>query len=337
MCEDQRQIVNPRYKKWSKLFGVPLHKYQQRKDYLIMVSCGHCPDCLKRRAKAWFSRAHYICESQGLDFSDCYFCTFTIKPEVYEEVKDAPYIAIRRFLDRLRKHPRLREKNPETGRYRYRKVKFPYFFVIEFADGETAKKRGLPSTHRMHFHAILFGCPLYPIEVEDLWQRFIGRADVQRCDEEAGIAYVLKYVCKDNKAEQYLSDIDARKNGKLFVSHGFGRLSEEDVERYREHMDKSDSSYFSQFIGTFRYPIPKYWKNQCFSDIEVKQRNEKIVPKLLYRQIVKEPLSEYRDYDLDTRWYIYSQVVLPFLSDKIYNQYLENGIDVLKSQAESAY
>lgn len=333
-CENKIVIVNPHYKKLSGIFRMPLGAFRHQKDYHLTVPCGHCPDCLKRRTKRWALRADYVCESLGIDFSDCYFCTFTIKPELYGEVLEKPYLAIRRFLDRFRKHPKFREKNPDTGRYCYRKVKFPYFFVVEFADGETAKKRGLPSSHRMHFHAIFFGCPLYPYEVEELWSAHVGRADVQRCDSEAGIFYVLKYISKDNEANQYISDIDARKNGKLYVSHGFGRLLPEDVDRYRSHMLQSDSSYFSAFIGNYRYPISRYWKNKCFSGIEIKELNSRIVPKFLYNQIFVDPLPEYRSLSEEQKWEVYAEAVKPFLSDDVYSEYLTYGINVLKSAAK---
>lgn len=337
MCEKRLEIVNPHYRKLAEIFKMPVSAYRHQKDFKIVVPCGHCPECLKRRAKSWFSRAHYLMESLDIASKDCYFCTFSLKPEVYEEVKNEPYLAIRRFLDRLRKHPRLREKNPETGRYRYRKVKFPYFFVIEFADGSTAKKRGLSSTYRMHFHAILFDCPLYPYEVEQSWRKHMGIADVQRCDTQAGIVYVLKYISKDNSSNQYISDVDARKNGKLFVSHGFGRLLSKDYSALRNHMNKSDSSYFSFFIGNYRYPIPKYWKNKVFSDNEVKERNQKVVPKLLYDQIFVHPLNEYRSLNDAQKWDVYTKSVLPFLDDVTYQNYLQHGIDVLKSKAEQTF
>lgn len=328
MCQNRIEIVNPHYKKLSKLFGVPLHKYQSKKDYFIVVPCGHCDECLKRRSKSWYSRADFLVNGLGILAERCYFCTFTLKPEVYEEAKETPYVPVRRFIDRLRKHPKFRHKD-EYGKTYYDKVSFPYFFVVEFADGSTAKRRGFPSTHRMHYHAILFDPPLEWYEIEDMWERFYGRSQVEPCDSVAGIHYVLKYVTKDNDAEQYLDDIDARKNGKLIVSHGFGRLSSEYKEKLRDYMLSGSESYFSHFIGNYRYPIPKYWKNVCFSKDEVKGLNQKFVPPLLYKQIISDPLPEYRRLDLTLRKEIYIRSVLPFLTDGQYKKYLENGFDVL--------
>lgn len=241
MCNNQLTITNPRYLKYARITGNPVYVYSGRDDYRLRVPCGHCDDCLKRRQQQWFSRAHHLMKRMALRPDQCLFCTFTLKPSVYEQAKEKPYIPIRQFLDRLRKHPRFREKDPITKRYRYRKVKFPYLFVVEFADGKTAAKRGRVSTHRMHYHAILFGCPLYWWQVRDLWQGDVvdeakgwytgmGKAEVDPLESESGVRYVLKYMTKDCAAHQYISDVDARKNGKLIVSHGFGRLSKEDIK-----------------------------------------------------------------------------------------------------------
>lgn len=234
----------------------------------------------------------------------CLFCTFSIKPEIYEDVKEKPYLAIRRFLDRLRKHPRFREKGP-TGRYRYRKVRFPYIFVVEFSDGKRARERGLLSTHRMHFHAILFNCPLYWWQVRDLWESHIGRAWVDPLESEAGIRYVLKYMTKDCPANQYISDVDARKNGKLFVSHGFGRLSKEDIKIMRKNMMRSSTSWFCVYVNNFRYSIPRYWKTACFNKAEIRCRNDSLMPAVLWA-IVQE---KYRGYSPIQQRLIYDSLL----------------------------
>ena len=250
----------------------------------------------------------------------CLFCTFTLKPSVYEQAKEKPYIPIRQFLDRLRKHPRFREKDPITKRYRYRKVKFPYLFVVEFADGKTAAKRGRVSTHRMHYHAILFGCPLYWWQVRDLWQGDVvdeakgwytgmGKAEVDPLESESGVCYVLKYVTKDCAAHQYISDVDARKNGKLIVSHGFGRLSKEDIKIMRKNMLKSASSWFCHFINNYRYSIPRYWKTACFSPNEIRCRNDSLIPGILHDFVKKR--YPFPDFTFQQQQQIYNCLLWP--------------------------
>lgn len=265
MCTKPLGLVNPRYKKMAKDFNRDVYDYRFQEDYIITVPCGHCDECLKKRQQQWFSRADHLVKRMNLRPDQCFFCTFTLKPEVYEAAKEKPYLPIRRFLDRLRKHPRFRYRDPVTKRWKYRKVKFPYFFVVEFADGSRAAERGLPSTHRMHYHAILFNPPLYWWQIRDLWEDFNGIADVQPLRSMAGVRYVLKYMTKDRPECQFLSSVDAKKNGKLVVSHGFGRLSKEDIRILREHMLKSRKSWFCHYIGNYAYSIPRYWREACFS------------------------------------------------------------------------
>lgn len=318
MCSSQITIINPRYRKDAEILKVNVRHFNDREDYRLRVPCGHCDECLKKRQQQWFSRANHIMKRLHLKPEQCLFCTFTLKPEVYEKAKEKPYLEVRRFIDRLRKHPRFRYKDPVTKCYRYRKVKFPYLFVVEFADGKTAAKRGRRSTHRMHYHAILFNCPLYWWQVRDLWQGDVvdescgwytglGKAEVSPLESEAGVRYVLKYMTKDCKAHQFLSDIDARKNGKLIVSHGFGRLSKEDIKVMRESMMKNSSSWFCHFINNYRYSIPRYWKVACFSKEEIKCRNDSLVPEILWQMVQRK----YRDFSYHHKRAIYNILLWP--------------------------
>lgn len=318
MCSQQITIINPRYRKDAEIFRCDVRCFSGRDDYRLRVPCGHCDDCLRKRQQNWLLRANHVMERLKLKPEQCLFCTFTLKPSVYESAKEKPYVEIRKFIDRLRKHPRFRYKDSETGRYKYRKVKFPYFFVVEFADGKTAEKRGLPSTHRMHYHAILFGCPLYWWQVRDLWQGEVvsaeegyytglGKAVVEPLDTMAGVHYVLKYMTKDCKANQYLSVIDARKNGKLIVSHGFGRLSNEDIRALRKQMIRNSESWFCCYINNYRYSIPRYWKTACFTNLEIKCRNQSLIPEILLELVKKR----YRGYSGNQQLAIYNVLLWP--------------------------
>ncbi len=302
MCTQRLRIINPRYRKIAKEQHFDIRSFSQFTDFMITVPCGHCDDCLKRRQQHWFLRGQHIFDRMKLKPSDCYFCTFSIKPEVYEKCVKDPYLPIRQFLDRIRKHPRFRYKDPETKRYKYHKVSFPYLFVIEFADGKRARERGFPTTHRMHYHAILFAPPLYWWQIRDCWKQN-GHAWVEPLESMAGLRYVLKYCTKDRRVEQVVQDgIDRSKNGKLFVSHQFGRLSDDDIRSMREYMLKNDDTWFVMFVGNYRYSIPRYWKDQCFSKPEIRCRNELLVPKVLWRVVQRTysylPLSkQFKIYD----------------------------------------
>lgn len=297
MCKKPITLINPHYKKLADMLGHSVYHYSAAEDFRLRVPCGHCDECLSRRSQQWFLRADHIMKSLGLRPDQCYFCTFTLKPEVYEEAKAAPYLPIRRFLDRLRKHPRFRYRDPDTKRYRYRKVKFPYLFVVEFADGSRAAERGLPSTHRMHYHAILFNPPLYWWQIRDLWS-CNGISQVEPLKSAAGVRYVLKYLTKDCKEFQTMTDVDRSKNGKLVVSHGFGRLSKDDRRIMRDNMMRSGKSWFCVMVGNFPYSIPKYWRDACFTKLERRCRNQSLIPPLLWKRVLKDyPASKgYTEY-----------------------------------------
>lgn len=296
MCQRSLTIINPHYKKLAEQGHCSVRRFSLQPDYKITVPCGHCDECLKKRQQQWYSRADHLFKRMKLKPEQCLFCTFTLKPSEYEEAKEKPYLPIRRFLDRVRKHPRFIIGKNRRGKPIYRKVKFPYFFCVEFADGSRAAERGLPSEHRMHYHAILFNPPLYWWQIRDLWQgEFLGhgpdwytgmgKAVVEPLKSMAGVRYVMKYVTKDRKECQYVSDIDARKNGKIIVSHGFGRLSKEDIKIMRHHMLRNDESWFCHYINNYRYSIPRYWKQACFTKEEIKTRNEVLIPPLIWRMV----------------------------------------------------
>lgn len=290
MCTKRIKIVNPHYIKVAKSMHVSHRNFATQPDYFICVPCGHCDECLKRRQQHWFLRGDNVFKRLKLKPEQCYFCTFSIKPEVYEECLKHPYLPIRRFLDRLRKHPRFRYQDSVTKRWKYRKVSFPYLFVVEFADGKRAKERGFPSTHRMHYHAILFAPPLYWWQIRDLWQQN-GHAWVEPLESMAGLRYVLKYCTKDRKVEQMTQDgIDRSSNGKLFVSHKFGCLTDDQISEMREYMLRSPNTWFCIFHGNYRYSIPRYWKDQCFTKQEIRARNDLLIPDVLWR-VVKRKYS----------------------------------------------
>lgn len=288
-CTSPITVINPRYRKLAEQAHVRVGYYSNKDDYRITVPCGHCMQCLRKRTQNWFLRAHHVYKRLHLRPQDCYFCTFTLDPKVYKEAVEKPYVPVRQFIDRLRKHSYLRKRGI--------KMKFPYFFVVEFADGETARKRGFPSMHRMHYHAIFFGCPLMCQTVAKAWRDFMGIAKVEKLRSEAGVYYTLKYVTKDRKVcQEYLSDVDVKKNGKLYVSHRFGSLSKDDIREFRKRMLVSAKSFFSMAIGNYLYSIPRYWKSKCFIKPELEELHEKYVPPLLWRSVLDRFLDRGKQY-----------------------------------------
>lgn len=289
MCEHPITIINPKYRKRAKELRVSHRHFDQERDYRLVVPCGHCVDCLARRRKMWVTRSRYLVESRNIKIDrnsgKTYFCTFSIAPKHYKKALENPYAVIRKFLDRVRKHPKLIVGYSKKGRPIYKKVKLDYFFVIEFADGSRAKERGLPSTHRMHFHAILYDWPLTMKDTKKIWDLFVGIAWLSRLRSEAGISYCLKYMFKDNGNDQKIFGDESKHNGKLIVSHGYGRIRQQDRIRLRNQLLATSESWFVYYINNFRYPVPRYWKKSLFTDKEIRLKNAVLVPKLIEESV----------------------------------------------------
>lgn len=326
MCTRPISIINPHYKKLSEDTEIAsggsvrarklLYSFSDQPDFRLCVPCGHCFECLRKRRQQWVLRAHHLFRRSGLRPDQCLFCTFSIAPEHYERALKDPYAVWRRFIDRLRKHPRLKQLR--------KKVKFHYLAVVEFGDGTRAKQRGKTTTYRMHFHAVFFGLPLYWWQVRDVWRKHEGFAWVEPLNSFAGVNYVTKYIFKDSELFQTDDGIDRSKNGKLIVSHGFGRLSDEDKRSMKKNLQSSRKAWFSICLNGFNYSIPRYWKSSIFTDVERKFINSIYVPPLLW-SMVKE-----KNRDLDE----YSQLELLF--NLLNHSRCYYGYDVFNAEAAAA-
>lgn len=305
MCTRPISIINPHYKKLARDTEVAssgevrasalLPSFMDQPNYRIQVPCGHCLECLRKRRQNWVIRAHHLFRRSNLRPDQCLFCTFSISPDNYERALKDPYAVWRRFIDRLRKHPRFIKGYNKKGKPVYHKVKFHYLAVVEFGDGTRAKQRGKSTTYRMHFHAVFFGLPLYWWQVRNVWRKHEGFAWVEPLRSFAGVNYVTKYIFKDHEAFQTNDGIDRSSNGKLFVSHGFGRLSDKDKRLMKKMMQNSREAWFWVSLNGFNYSVPRYWKTSIFTDVERKFINEMYVPPLLWRIVraKNKDLDEY--------------------------------------------
>lgn len=287
MCNKPLRITNPHYIKLADQLGVEVPQFSNQSDYKLQVPCGKCVQCIKKRQQHWFVRAHNIYKRLGHNLSNCYFCTFTLKPEFYEAFCKEPYAFIRRFIDRMRKDPFLRYRNPDTGRFCYRKISFPYLFVLEVADGKRAAQRRLHSEHRLHLHAIMFGCPLPWWRVRHYWMPF-GLAWVDPLRHFGGVRYAMKYVTK--KSAVHWNDVPKEVldlHGRLYVSHGFGRLSESEKDALRAYMMTGCKQWFSILIDNHPYSIPRYYKLACFNKDQIRCRNDSLIPQLIWEYVLR--------------------------------------------------
>lgn len=334
MCKSPLNLVNPRYKKIARvnsfgdkgLYYEILQKYIHKPDYKLNVPCGHCLECLRKRVREWTFRSFYHVLFKDIPLDKCYFCTLSIAPKFYKEAVENPYVVWRRFVDRVRHHKSLIVGYNSKRKPIYRKVKFDYIVVVEFADGKRAKERGLSSTYRMHFHAVLFAPPLNWYQLKDLWDRFVGIGWFDPLQGFEGVAYCLKYIFKDNEEDQtFIDGIDRSKNGKMYVSHGIGKVPDSFKDDLRNYMISNYKNWFQTQINQYRYSIPRYWKNHLFTDEEVKYYNHLFVPKYL-ADIVH---LEYHKESLDERFIRYFNLLNP-------NQ-LNYGLNVSYEEASAAF
>ena len=164
MCVKPINVVNPRYRKYlaeDKRFP----NLPALDDFFLIVPCGKCFECRKKRASQWRSRlmlevlhgkyknAHFITFS----FSDEYLKQFHLD-DVYNIKRSGIAVPIRRFLERYRKH---------FG------VSLRHFFITELGE-----KKG-----RFHLHGIVFDSELKTKEEYDkVWKygwTWIGYVNVK--------------------------------------------------------------------------------------------------------------------------------------------------------------
>lgn len=141
---------------------------------LLLIPCGKCPNCIKRKSQEWTSRL--LKESENHNFS--YFITMTYDDEHYCDLNKRD---LQLFLKRYRKKYDLNLKYYICGEY-----------------GET--------TQRAHYHAILFqdkpienlnfyGQNLYYSEdFNDCWS--LGNCLISKQVNERSIKYTIAYTLK---------------------------------------------------------------------------------------------------------------------------------------------
>lgn len=181
MCDFPRRIPNPRYKNLT-----PYQKNGILKTYFpgalelpdryIVIPCGKCVSCQKKRMKTW---RHRLLREIPL-YHNTIFVTLSISPLYYDSFEGDPSPFIRKFLDNVRKK-RSRNKNSMPR----------HWFISE---GGFSKY----DTHRYHFHGFLFGLSKKDISFKELrkcWR--YGHIWVNNVRSTAAATYTSKYMTKD--------------------------------------------------------------------------------------------------------------------------------------------
>lgn len=267
-CLHPINVVNPKYRSSKSTFDAKDAK--AREDYKLLVPCGHCILCRKRRASQWHFRLYHeaIHTPQfsigSRKYLNIWFCTFTFKDEYLPNKNSdtlrsdiAPFI--RAWRDNWRK----------------RFGVSPRYFCVTDVGGE----RG-----RLHLHLLIFN-PTYKdgrrISVSECFKLHETQPSLQLewrygfvtyCSLLRGIEaihYISGYVNNQNALKTQ------RKHGKpmcadsishmpvTMCSNGIGKqfITTEEFERLKKC--KSAITRLGQFV----YAVPRYYRIKYFDNI----------------------------------------------------------------------
>lgn len=274
MCTNPRLVKHPRLRSLSFKqailnltidSGLPesvAHRYiKETLPETIVVPCGRCPTCLRRRAAEWRTRLIHEIESS----SNVVFVTLTIAPEWYSGKKTpvGQYLrdAFMRYRNVFKTAKGLKEPIPK------------HWFITELGE-----LKG-----RLHLHGFIFNSRIWtPPNPQDLlsprfskgkkiyynhlstqllrrvWQ--YGFADVAYSCSLKTASYATKYATKVDAAEAFFP--------RVYTSPGIGASF---ADAFRQTIrDAMVSGSFSPIsAGRYRVPIPRYYKTRCFTADEL--------------------------------------------------------------------
>lgn len=240
MCLYAKERANAKYRA-NKSNGGNAPKPMYQELLRIETKCGYCLECRKQRANAWRIRLN----NEITEHSQNAFVTLTFSDEALDKLtkiakEDEPNriatVAVRRFLERYRKH---------HGK------SLKHWFIVEL---------GGSGTQRMHIHGIIFG-GIDAKELQDRWM--YGRTDVGHECSTRTINYITKYLTKLDPIHKEFRSI-------ILVSPGLGKAY---IEKYRnEHRfrwDKTNTKY--RLSDGREVEMPEYYKRHLYSDEEREQ------------------------------------------------------------------
>lgn len=274
----------------------------------MLVPCGRCIECLKRRASDWRFRLYN--EMAYGSHKSAFFVTLTLDPEHFEMLgrNVPPQRYLRLFLDRWRK---------TYGRSCF------HWFVHEY---------GKKNTRRLHFHGLIFDVPgwdttnlpngMDPLSVHvrqsyadnfarkvlrPLWKYgmvFVG----DHCSMDTAI-YISKYISKG--IYEHLQDPSAWPYPpRIYCSAGIGACFLRHTGSLRLRLRRSRLRFA---IGSVSYSLPRYYVSKSMTSSDSIVRSIYIDPITLenppggvYRVfgIKYDTLREYREATLAARIYL---------------------------------
>lgn len=207
----------------------------QSKDEPILVPCGKCPMCIRRRSREWAFRI----TQESKQYLHSYFVTLTYANEHLP-------VTANRFATLEPDHLQLALK-----RFRYydgsKNVKY-------YAVGEYGTR-----FHRPHYHICLMGVNDIN-NIHKAWK--FGHVHVGFLNE-ASAAYATKYMHKEHNRKTFRKDDRKKEFSRMSVGLGQCFLSDSMKAYYKSNFRNLKAKY-----GTFDIPIPRYYRNQLWNDAE---------------------------------------------------------------------
>jgi hypothetical protein len=201
----------------------------------VLVPCGKCPSCKKRRVNEWTFRL----EEEDKVSSSSHFITLTYDTECIPITPNGYKTLLRQDFQKFMKRLRKRQKA---------KIKY-------YACGEYGEKSDRP-----HYHAIIFNVT-DPETIAEAWtQGSIHYGDVSG----ASIAYTAKYIDKQKNIPEHDNDDRVKEFSLMSLKLGQSFITPEIKKWYKEDITRN---YVTKLDG-IKIALPKYYRNQLFTDLE---------------------------------------------------------------------
>lgn len=241
-CIKPIKIVNPRYIKLAGSKAQAFRDFGLKPDLYLIVPCGRCLHCLKRRGVEW--RRRLLDEYRYMPAAarqKVRFVTLTVAPKFYRDFVERPKYYIRLFLDRYRKRfghsPR-------------------HWIINEYGDDPKRSRR-------LHFHALFFDNEVLRADLEAVWQYGIVRSS--RLRSSAAISYITTYVTKF--INKWIIDKDEKQF--ILCSPGIGKAYTLDPANLRWHHAGGQLRCYRLDFGGRLCAIPRYYRQKIFSSFDL--------------------------------------------------------------------
>lgn len=229
-----------------------------------------CHHCKERTLREWIFRLVY----EGRRATAAHFITLTYDnahvPRSKNGFKTLNRQDLTLFMKRLRKN---------TG---IKGIKY-------FACGEYGTQRKRP-----HYHAIVYNQP-DPKAYQNAWAVYspefkrkvaIGETHTGTVNQKS-IAYTCKYLDKPNLVGYFKNDDRAKEFRAMSQDLGANYITPATIRFHRNHLDK-----LYLMMDGFKVPMPKYYQQQIYTDLDRKEQLAIIVDKAQDKQ---RKMAEYAE------------------------------------------